>query len=221
MNPFSAQPVGIISAFGSVFDHKLGLVACGLAFLAIIFGIPEIREIFWAPSRSSEGVVSVQPMKRRRLLIVYAVGAVILGGSTLDWVNDSEHWPFSQYPMFSVLDEPVGREFVTLRLYGVTRLQPPQEFPLDSNEYLEPFDNSRLPAAFDLVRGAGRLRPALEDCLRRYDVLRARGVHHGPPLQALRLYKVTWVSNLQASNVSNPERKELLGEVLEPTADAR
>jgi hypothetical protein len=102
-------------------------------------------------------------------------------------------------------------------MYGVTEWQPLSEFPLDKNEYMEPFDNSRMNDALDLAVREHRLTPALEDCLQRYDALRLSGIHHGPALEGLRLYRVTWISDPQASNVSTPEHKELLGEV----ADAR
>jgi hypothetical protein len=117
--------------------------------------------------------------------------------------------------MFSWLDTPSDSKFTTLRLYGVTQRQPLLEFPLDKNEYFEPFDNSRLPAALNIALSEHRLMPALEDCLQRYDALRVSGIHQGPTLQALRLYRVTWTLNPQASNVNAPDHKELVGEVSE------
>lgn len=190
---------------------------CALAFLAIMLANREFRKALWAPAHASEGDTTAAPaMLRWRLVAVYALGAVILGGSIYDSMTDTEHWPFSQYSMFSWLDKPADHSYTMLRLYGVTQRQPLSEFPLDKNEYFEPFDNSRMPAALTIAVRENRLTPALEDCLKRYDDLRASGTHHGPTIQSLRLYRVTWTVDPQARNVANPDRKELLGEVFEP-----
>jgi hypothetical protein len=150
-----------------------------------------------------------------RLLIAYAVAAVIIGGSFYDFAADRETWPFSQYPMFSFIDAPPNGRFTIWRLYGVPQQQPLSEFPLDENKYLEPYDNSRLQNALDHAISQKQLTAALQDCLRRYDTLRALGIHQGPALQSLRLYRVTWTPNPQVTNLNAPDSMELLGEVFE------
>jgi predicted membrane protein len=182
----------------------VGVSVVLVAFLAS----REARKAFWDPTRSTGG--SPAAMRTHRLLMVYALCAAILGGSLISWVRDKEYWPFSPYPMFSILYPQ--RRFTTLRLYGVTQGQPPSEFPLDRNEYLQPFDNSRLPAALAIALDENQLTPVMEDCLKRYEALRVSGIHHGPPIQGLRLYRVSWNLSLQADNVENPDHKELLGE---------
>lgn len=217
MNEINPLPVTALLFSGGIFDSKLRFGLCALAFLGVIFANREVRKAFWAPAHPPEGdATAAQAMLRWRLLVAYAVGAVILGGSVFDSVNDTEHWPFSQYPMFSFLETRTDGRFTRLRLYGVTQQQPLLEFPLDKNEYLEPFDNSRLPDALDIARRENRLTTALEDCLERYDALRVSGIHQGPALQALRLYRVTWTLDPRASNVNAPDLKELLAEVSEP-----
>jgi hypothetical protein len=214
MNKIDLQPFTALLFVGVISDRKLLAGLCALAFLAILLANREFRKAFWAPAHAPEGGASAAPaMLRRRLLIVYALAAVILGGSAFDSVTDTEHWPFSQYPMFSMLDTAPNHSFTMLRLYGVTEWQPLSEFPLDKNEYMEPFDNSRMPAALARALQEHRLTPALEDCLQRYDALRASGIHNGPALRGLRLYRVTWISDPQARNASTPNHKELLGEV--------
>jgi hypothetical protein len=211
------QPFTALLFLGAISDKKLLLGLCAVTFLAFVFGNREIRKAFWAPAHAPQSDVTAAPaMLRWRLLTVYALGAVILGGSVFDSVTDTEHWPFSQYSMFSWVESPADHSFTMLRLYGVTQRQPLLEFPLDKNEYFEPFDNSRMSAALLIALRENRLTPALEDCLKRYDALRASGTHHGPALQALRLYRVTWILDPQARNVDNPDRKELLGEIFEP-----
>jgi hypothetical protein len=154
---------------------------------------------------------SITAMSRPRLLVVYALGAVIFGGALADLVRDTEHWPFSQYPMFSYMQQ--AKTYSMLRLYGVVQRSPLIEVPLDSNLYLEPFDNSRLPAALQIAIRENRLDEGVTDCLTRYEALRRADRHGGPPLVAMRLYRLTWALDPSASNVDRPDRKDLLSEV--------
>jgi hypothetical protein len=157
---------------------------------------------------------SIVAIPRLRLFIIYALGAVIFGGALTDLVRDTEHWPFSQYPMFSEI--AASKTYSTLRLYGVVQRSPLLEMQLDNNLYLQPFDNSRLPAALEHAFRRNRLEEAMLDCLTRYKALRRAGRHDGPPLIALRLYRVTWTLDPSASNIDRPDRKDLLIEVPAP-----
>lgn len=213
MNRIAPQSVLVFVA--GVSHRKLLFGLCLLLVLIGIAAVREAREAFWAPTRSQDMAPASSAMSPARLLIVYALGAAIVGGSLFSWVKDTEYWPFSPYPMFSMLSPRTDFLFTTLRLYGVTQEQPFSEFPLDENEYLEPFDNSRLPTAFAPAVLENRMTPLLKDCLERYESLRASGIHQGPAIQALRLYRVTWHLNAQASNVRTPDHKELLAEFSE------
>src|SRR5579872_1933913 len=106
---------------------------------------------------------------RRRGVFLNLVFAALIGGSVYDIVTDQEHWPFSQYPMFSTLWRT--STFSWLRLFGVDATG--REFPLSSNKYITPFDQSRLPKALRQImeRPNGRrdLQVALSDCLARYE----------------------------------------------------
>jgi hypothetical protein len=151
----------------------------------------------------------------RRTFVNLLLAGFILG-STYDIVTDQEHWPFSQYPMFSgVWRSPT---FTWLRLFGVTA--DGSEFPLDENRYIAPFDQSRLPKALrrivDKPSRAASLPRALQDCLVRYDQLRADGQHDGPPLAAMRLYELEWTIDPEGANLDQPDRKELVAEVRHP-----
>jgi hypothetical protein len=150
---------------------------------------------------------------RRALINVFLISVVC--GSLYDIVMDQEHWPFSQYPMFSGLWK--SPSFTWLRLFGVTA--DGREFPLDANRYIEPFDQSRLPKALkrmtDLPDGEARLRLALPDLMARYEELRSAGVHDGPPLMMLRLYELEWTIDRQAANVDHPDRRRLIAEVVQ------
>jgi hypothetical protein len=152
-------------------------------------------------------------MTQSRKLILSVLFVGFMAGSLFDIITDQEHWPFSQYPMFSgVWRSPT---FSWLRLFGVT--SDGREFPLDENRFVSPFDQSRLPKALKQMLqepdGPARVRTAVEDCLARYEVLRVSGRHDGPPLAALRLYELEWTIDPDAANVDNPDRKTFIAEV--------
>jgi hypothetical protein len=148
----------------------------------------------------------------RRAVVNIALVALI-AGSAYDIVTDQEHWPFSQYPMFS--GEWRSQRFTWLRLFGVA--EDGHEFPLDANSYIAPFDQSRLPKALKRILagrdGEARVRTALADCLARYEDLRRHQRHDGPRLAALRLYELEWTIDPDAANVERPDRRAFIAEV--------
>jgi hypothetical protein len=150
---------------------------------------------------------------RARRWFLSCVFLVLIGGSAYDVVRNQEHWPFSQYPMFSgTWKSPT---FTWLRLFGVTG--DGREIALASNEYIQPFDQSRLPKALrrilDEPDHVERLHIAIADCLARYELLRARGEHDGPPIVAMRLYELEWRIDPWAIDEDHPLAKRFLGEV--------
>ena len=149
---------------------------------------------------------------RRVLINGLLIGVVC--GSLYDVLTDQEHWPFSQYPMFSGIWK--SQSFTWLRLFGVTAEG--REFPLDANRYVAPFDQSRLPKALkrmtEMPDGEARVRSALPDLMARYEELRSAGAHDGPPLAALRLYELEWTIDRQAANVDHPDRRRFIAEVV-------
>jgi hypothetical protein len=128
-------------------------------------------------------------------------------------MTDTEQWPFSQYPMFSVAW--TARSFTWLRLCGVT--SDGRELALDANRYIRPLDLSRLPKALRVILaspdGKRQVRIVLVDCLKRYEALRQRGEHAGPPLVAMRLYELAWTIDRDAANIERPDRRRLIAEV--------
>src|SRR3954468_5561240 len=152
-------------------------------------------------------------MNVARRTLVNTVLLALIGGSAYDVVADQEHWPFSQYPMFSgVWRSPT---FTWLRLFGVA--EDGREFPLDDNRFVAPFDQSRLPKALrrilDGADGDARVRIALKDCLAQYENLRQQRRHDGPRLAALRLYELEWTIDAEAANVDRPDRRTFVTEV--------
>ena len=148
---------------------------------------------------------------RRACINLVLIG--LLAGSAYDTVTDQEHWPFSQYPMFS--GTWASPPFPWLRLFGVT--VDGREFPLDDNRFVAPFDQSRLPKSLRQMLQAPdpdvRIHAALLDLAARYEQLREDAAHDGPPLVALRLYEMEWTIAPDAGNVDRPDDRRFIAEV--------
>lgn len=155
-------------------------------------------------------------MSKRRLLFVHALLGCLVGGHLYDIATDQEHWPFSQYPMFSTVDE--SRTHRTLRLFGVTA---GTELPLLSPAYLHPFDQCRLSTALLRISdrtAVGRdLDEALFDVWHRYEERRTAGRHGGPALTAVRLYSLEWHLDANATNARTPETRQVVAEFRPPS----
>jgi len=152
-------------------------------------------------------------MPSHRLVLAHLLIAGVIGGSLYDIATRQEHWPFSNYPMFST----VHREAVLTwpRLFGVT--PDGQEVALLQYEYLQPLDQSRLPLGlrrlYQRPENESRVRTALADVLVRYEQRREARAHDGPPLRAIRLYSVEWPLEPFAANIDTPSSRTLIAEV--------
>jgi hypothetical protein len=153
-------------------------------------------------------------MTRRRRAIVYALVSVLAGGSLYDIVVDREHWPFSQYPMFSSVTH--SWRFQSMWLYGVRADGGGGEFPLRDYAYLTPLDQCRNASALSWMRrlpdGQARLNDAVELAYRRYEALRTSGRHDGPRLQRARVYYVEYDLDRWARNAERPDTRILVAE---------
>jgi hypothetical protein len=192
------------------------IVALGVVGVILSVGfLLVVRPVFWAPSEPAAGRT---PMTRRRVLVVYGLMAFIFGGSLLDCVRDTEHWPWSCYPMYSYPE--TATTFDDYRLYGVPRENPDTEISLFLDErYLQPFDQSRLSLVLEESLWNPRLREGLENCLTRYEALRRGGRHEGPELVKLRMYHAFWTLDPTGANIEKPDRKELIEEVALPQTE--
>ncbi|HEX7118969.1 MAG TPA: hypothetical protein VF212_09285 [Longimicrobiales bacterium] len=155
-----------------------------------------------------------------RLLVVNAALLFVILGSLYDIARFREHWPFSPYWMYS--HARVARTIDAAQLYGVAGDGSGREILLSDPRYIYPFDVTKLRVALERMAadpaGAERLRSALADCLARYELLRRAGVHDGPPLRGVRLYRSEWMLDPWARNASRPDRRELIAEVLDPAS---
>jgi hypothetical protein len=155
------------------------------------------------------------PLSISRMVLVWTLMVVLIGGSLYDIVTNREHWPLSPYPMFSRVDLRPAVE--SLRLFGVTQERVPREIALLDEELIKPFDQCRLSTALQATYNNPARRALTETLLRdvllRYESRRVNGEHTGPPLQAVRAYHVTWALDSQARNVDTPDVKRMLAEV--------
>lgn len=151
-------------------------------------------------------------MSIRRILLVHVLVFGVVAGSFYDILTRQEHWPFSNYPMFST----VHRQTVLtwLRLFGVTAEG--REFPLLSYNDLWPLDQSRLPLGLRRIvaapGGDERARLALTDVMLRYNARRENGDIEGPAIEAVRLYRMSWPLEPFARNLETPSSKVLIAE---------
>ena len=151
-------------------------------------------------------------MTRNRLLVVHLAVGVLVLGSGWDMLRGKDHWPFSSYPMYSRIERDTT--VVRLHFYGVPERAGTPELPLQEMRFIEPFDRTRLGAALRRIeRGPDaepRLRQAAADVFARYERRRRAGEHEGPPLQGIRLYRLTWHVDPWVRNLDGPEGRELL-----------
>lgn len=217
-------------------DHYLGLwqkvtrrglitlLVLGIAFL--LLARPEFQRFMDARRASrKEGETPSDPpatLGKRRLWLINGLIVVIVVGTLSEYVTGAENWPFSSYSMYSRVKH--GRQQIVLRVFGLTDEETPREVPLIAYRYIQPFDHLRLWFGLaQIIRkkdGERLAREALQDCLARYEARRRNGRHDGPPLQAVRLYRLTWELDLLLLKVDRPDRRELLLEVALPRGDA-
>jgi hypothetical protein len=162
-----------------------------------------------SPGPAPDGV----PPLRKALVELGLIG--LLFGAAFDIYTRREHWPFSHYPMFS----RVRQEARVLHhaIVAVPR-DGSAEFPLYKSAHLHPFHWYRHRRAFKTMleepdRGVEAARIGLADCLERYERNRRSGRHDGPPLRAVRLYRVEWAIDPDAPDLIGREDRTFVAEV--------
>jgi hypothetical protein len=161
-------------------------------------------------------------MTQRRFLLINAALILLIVGHFYDIVLDTEHWPFSQYPMFRQAQH--GRSLTRMELYGVTRESPHQEFPLrqvssDFGEVRETASLRRISRSNEFMPEERQqmLNDSLLDALAKYEDGRVEGEHDGPVLQGVRLYEATWQLDDPAKSIADPpDQQKLIDEVVQP-----
>jgi hypothetical protein len=176
--------------------------------------MPAFFKSFWMPTESSiANTGPIVPISRSRLLAAYSIIILFVGGSIIEICRDTEHWPWSCYPMYSYPLQ--GETFNDLRLYGVTRAN--TEIDLyDHGEYLQPFDPARLIQGLEKNSLKPDLHNGLLNVLERYELLRRQGRFSGPVLSGIRMYRVYWHLDPLGRNITSPDKMDLILEVKLP-----
>jgi hypothetical protein len=152
-----------------------------------------------------------QPMKPWRVWLVNGLVAALVLGHLMEVARQTEHWPFSNYPMWA----RVSKEWTETQVVpvGVLADNPSEEVPLNDPAYFAP-----MPVYYQRLnfRSAAR-KPGLRDrmlgdYLNRYERRRQSDEHDGPPLRAIRLYELYWTMDRGATNAATPERRTLIYE---------
>lgn len=128
-------------------------------------------------------------MSRSRKIVVYTLLAILLVGHLFDALTNREHWPFSNYPMYANVAQ---QTMAFYELDGVI------DGPNGSSKEVA-IDWHWMPGLplYKLVDRLSRLsddpkvlKQVMDDYLATYNTMRRVGLNNGPPLQAIRLYRV-------------------------------
>ncbi len=134
--------------------------------------------------------------------------------SLFEIFTEQEHWPFCSYPMYSRIREDYG--LTRLVVFGVLDEAPHVEKPLLKGKFLYPFDAARLTKNLaQLEKFPARdllFQRALKNIFKRYEKRRKKGIHDGPPLKEVKLYRVHWQLRTDLANLEAPEEKTLLAQ---------
>jgi len=105
--------------------------------------------------------------------------------------RQADGWLFGNYSLFSALSK--STRVTRYSIYGV-RQGEGTELRLDESAYWAPLDLLRIRAALELVARASNddERRFLEALRERYGLNAERGRHRGPPLESIRIYRVTY-----------------------------
>ena len=155
----------------------------------------------------------------RRALLALLLLAIALGHLACFVLERKDLWPFSTYAMYTKLRHP--EQASQHLLVGVTPEQEEVEISL-SWEYLRPLYRGSLNKTlkrFAAAQDSERLRAAAGDALRRYELRRRAGLHDGPQLSGMRVYRYVWrYTEADPAQRARPTDRELLAAAHLPEA---
>jgi hypothetical protein len=165
-----------------------------------------IAGILW----STPALSRMTGLRPTRVMTVQCVTFLLVGMQVIEMGLQLEHWPFSNYPMYSGI-QPTRLSWV--RVAGIVH---GSEFWL-SDSQIRPFAHDRISHALNRHVSSGpnwqaRADDALAGILRLYEAGRQTGRHAGPPLLGVRLYRLAWALNPSLANQPARESKELIRE---------
>lgn len=148
------------------------------------------------------------------MVIVTALALVLV--HAYDVYHGVEHWPSSNYPMYSRVESK--RRLKLLTLFGEVRDGKGTRLTWLKDERVIPEISERrmrniLMATWDLgpSRGRGaRVERLLHDYLELYEARRLLGRHHGPPLVRAHLFELSWRLGSNRKPLGRPDERRLL-----------
>ncbi|CAN5331520.1 hypothetical protein BH09PLA1_BH09PLA1_20530 [soil metagenome] len=155
-------------------------------------------------------VTSCAPMRRWRIGLVFALAIILIAGHVYDIVRQSEHWPFSYYPMYGRVQKK--SRLRVLSLYGVMQHGKRAKGERITRDFVPQLGEARLRNIFIASWGRDGSGPKaqrdtvaiLRDYLKLYESRRIAGLHDGPPMVEAQLVQITWV--VKANNTSKRAR---------------
>ena len=159
---------------------------------------------------------TVVPMKAWRVWLVFALVALLVVGHAIDIYGMREHWPFSHYPMYARVEKKKRLEL--LGLFGLLRAPGYRgEVWLTDGRYVPPLNEGRLRVILMAAYRRGTdpkniedTRQVMEDYMRAYEARRVAGLHDGPRMLELTLYRMTWRLREDGTHATRPRTKEPL-----------
>lgn len=159
-------------------------------------------------------------MSRREKLFASGLILLLFLGAVLPAATRVQYWPFLYYKMYSRI-ERMEDGLGLMELHGVPYDRSVPERPLVDRDETHPFAPPRLLMALNRAsvrdrQEPGHLAEVVQFILVNYERRRSAGLHTGPKLAGLKLYRVRWTLDPWARNAKTPDEKRL---VLHAVAD--
>jgi hypothetical protein len=148
--------------------------------------------------------------------MVFALVAMLVIGHGIDIAAQREHWPFSHYPMYARAEKKRRQEL--LSLFGTMRAPGYRAMVrITDPKYVPPLNEGRLRVILMAAyrRGAREKNVAdgkriMIDYMRMYESRRAAGLHDGPRMTEIHLYRLTWKLRPDGTPTAAPSKREHL-----------
>lgn len=139
-----------------------------------------------------------------------SVGIAVAGG---------EVWPFLDYRMYADSKPTAAVDWLEL----VGRAPDGTTLRLDNEAYIVPFAYSELLRSLYSFDVLGEVDPTparrgLAGLLGAYETRRRQGMHDGPLLERVEVYRLRWTPQPGAANFNEPDSRTLLQSVTMPAA---
>jgi hypothetical protein len=163
-----------------------------------------------------EPVTPAQPMKRWRVWVVFGLVTLLVVGHGIDIAAQREHWPFSHYPMYARAEKKKRQEL--LSLFGTMRAPGYRAMVrLTDPNYVPPLNEGRLRVILMAAYRRGTTeqnladaRRVMADYMRAYEARRVAGLHDGPRMTEIHLYRLTWKLRPDGTHATRPWKQEQL-----------